>query len=264
VVERRKGSARYFTEDLGDGVKLDMVEIPGGSFLMGSPDTEEKRYDDEGPQHRVTVPSFFMGKFPVTQAQWHAVANLPAVHRALDPAPSYFEGDDRPVEQVSWEEAMEFCQRLAQKTGRPYRLPSEAEWEYACRAGTTTPFHFGETITPELVNYDGNYPYGTAPEGAYREETTPVGSFKVANAFGLYDMHGNVWEWCHSLYEPYPYRAEDGREDESDSGSRVLRGGAFHYVALDVRCASRGRYDPDDRDNDLGFRVVVSPFFSDR
>ncbi|NEO21280.1 MAG: formylglycine-generating enzyme family protein, partial [Moorea sp. SIO4A5] len=126
-----------------------MVAIPEGSFIMGSPETEEGHTNDESPQHRVTVTSFFMGKYPVTQAQWQAVAALPQVNRELEPDPSHFKGKNRPVEQVSWYDAVEFCERLSQYTKRPYRLPSEAEWEYACRAGTTTPFHFGETITTD-------------------------------------------------------------------------------------------------------------------
>ncbi len=152
VTERRKGRARYFVEDLGNGVKLEMVEIPGGEFTMGSPDTEDRRYDDEGPQHRVKAPPFLMGKYQVTQAQWRAVAGFPKVKIDLKPDPSSFKGDNLPVEQVSWEEAVEFCARLSRSTGKTYRLPSEAEWEYATRAGTTTPFAFGPTITPEIVN----------------------------------------------------------------------------------------------------------------
>jgi formylglycine-generating enzyme required for sulfatase activity len=150
----------------------------------------------EKPQHQVTVQPFSMGKFQVTQVQWKAVATLTKVNRDLKPEPSKFKGDNRPVEQVSWYDAIEFCDRLSRKTGKPYRLPSEAEWEYACRAGTTTPFHFGETITSELANYNANYTYGAGVKGIYREQTTPVGSFGVANSFGLYDMHGQVWEWC--------------------------------------------------------------------
>lgn len=165
IADRRRSQARYFTEDLGSGVTLEMVEIPGGAFLMGSPESGKGRFSNESPQHRVTVSSFFMGKFEVTQAQWRAVANLPGVSRDLNPDPSYFKGNDLPVEQVSWEEAVEFCARLSKKTGRTYRLPTEAEWEYACRAGTTSAFHFGETITPELVNYDGSRPYGGAKGG---------------------------------------------------------------------------------------------------
>ncbi len=132
-----------------------------------------------------------MGRYPVTQEQWQAVAALPPINRNLKAEPSRFKGDKLPVEQVSWEEAKEFCDRLSQLTEREYRLPTEAEWEYACRAGTTTPFHFGETISAELANYYGKATYGKGVEGVDREQTTPVGYFKVANAFGLYDMHGN-------------------------------------------------------------------------
>ncbi|NJN59739.1 MAG: SUMF1/EgtB/PvdO family nonheme iron enzyme, partial [Leptolyngbyaceae cyanobacterium SL_5_9] len=181
--------------DLGNGVILEMVKIPADEFLMGAATGEESFYDDERPQHRVKVPEFWMGKFAVTQEQWSEVAGLPKVKIDLNPEPSYFNGAKRPVEQVSWDEAVEFCDRLSRETGKSYRLPTEAEWEYACRAGTTTPFSFGETITPDLVNFNGDYTYGNAPKGAYRRQTTDVGSFP-ANAFGLYDVHGNVWEWC--------------------------------------------------------------------
>jgi formylglycine-generating enzyme required for sulfatase activity len=196
MINRHRQKAKYFVEDLGDGVTLKMVAIPPGTFLMGSPEMEEGHSDDESPQHEVKVTSFFMGKYPVTQAQWQAVASLSQIKKKLTPNPSAFKGTDRPVEQVSWYDAVEFCNRLSQQTGRPYRLPSEAEWEYACRAGMTTPFHFGETITPKLANYNGNVTYGKGVKGEYREQTTPVGSFGVGNKFGLYDMHGNVSEWC--------------------------------------------------------------------
>jgi formylglycine-generating enzyme required for sulfatase activity len=191
-----------FTEQLGNGVELEMVKIPAGQFWMGSPDNEAERLDSEGPQHLVTVPEFWMGKYPVTQKQWQKVAALPKVKRDLKPFPSRFKGDQLPVEQVSWYDAEEFCQRLSQKTGRTYRLPSEAEWEYACRAGTTTRYYFGDSITGEQVNCDsrktvvvneGILGIGRKEEkrGIYREKTTDVGSFPP-NKFGLYDMHGNV------------------------------------------------------------------------
>ncbi len=202
---------------------------------------------------------FFMGKFAVTQAQYEAI---------MGTNPSNFKGANRPVEQVSWDEAVEFCDRLSQKTGNAYRLPSEAEWEYACRAGTTSPFYFGETITPDLVNYAGNYPYGNALKGAYREQTTDVGSFP-ANAFGLYDMHCNVWEWCadpwHDSYDRAP---TDGRVWELDSvgaaspaeirenNLRLLRGGSWYYYAWNCRSANRNKYERDNRNYNFGFRVV--------
>jgi formylglycine-generating enzyme required for sulfatase activity/tRNA A-37 threonylcarbamoyl transferase component Bud32 len=186
IINRRNHSANYFVEDLGNGVKLEMVEIPAGTFYMGSPENEDERLPWESPQHQVNVPSFFIGKYTLTQAQYQAI---------IGSNPAYFKGNNRPVEQVSWDDAVAFCQKLSQKTGKNYKLPSEAQWEYACRAGTTTPFYFGESITPDLVNYDGGYPYAAAPKGQDREQTTDVGTFPP-NAFGLYDMHGNVWEWC--------------------------------------------------------------------
>ena len=147
TINWRKMENQFFEEELPGGVHLRMMAIPAGNFLMGSPEDEVARYEDEGPQHEVSVEAFFMGKYPVTQAQWRAVAALPQVDRELKPEPSYFKGNDLPVEQVSWYEAMEFCHRLAASTNLPYRLPSEAEWEYACRARTNTPFYFGTTIS---------------------------------------------------------------------------------------------------------------------
>lgn len=227
ISSRRKGHARYYTEDI-NGVPLEMVEIPGGSFTMGASGSNPT--NDERPAHRVNVPSFYMGKYEVTQALWRAVAKLPKVNVDLNPDPSYFKGDNLPVEMVSSERAMEFCARLFKATGRIYRLPSEAEWEYACRAGTTTEFAFGETITPELANYDGNDPYGSAPQGMLRKRTVPVGSLGVANGFGLYDMHGNVDEWCLDFYHGYFHDGYEGAPTDGSawpgtSPDQILRGG---------------------------------------
>lgn len=252
--------AQSFTEDLGNGVFLEMVAIPGGTFLMGSPDTEKQRYNTESPQHWVTVKPFYMGKFTVTQEQWRRVAALPEVEMYLNPDPSYFKGDYFPVESISWFEAVEFCDRLSKKSGRKYGLPSEAEWEYACRAGTTTPFHFGLTISTDFANYDGNFTYGSASQGIYRQKTTPVGSFP-ANAFGLYDMHGNVWEWCadhwHGNYNGTP---SDGsvweNDDDDDDDDKVLRGGSHFSTPAKCRCAYRGYYSPDDDSDNIGFRIA--------
>ncbi|XWK87203.1 MAG: bifunctional serine/threonine-protein kinase/formylglycine-generating enzyme family protein [Phormidium sp.] len=258
IINRQNREAEFFREDI-NGVTLEIVSIPGGTFLMGSPNTEEKRYNDEGPQHQVTVAAFFMGKYPVTQAQWEAVAALPQANISLKTNPSNFKGANRPVEQVSWNEAQEFCTRLSQKTGKIYRLPSEAEWEYACRAGTTTPFYFGETITTDLVNYDGNYTYASAPKGIYRQQTTDVGSFPP-NAFGLYDMHGNVWEWCADIYhDNYNGAPSDGKAWESGGNDRyrLLRGGSWSSYPWNCRSASRVRDESDSTYRYCGFRVVA-------
>jgi formylglycine-generating enzyme required for sulfatase activity len=240
-----------FTEDLGNGVKLEMIAIPGGTFWMGSPTNEAERDDDESLQHQVTVPNFFMGKYPLTQAQYQAI---------MGHNPSYFKGNNRPVERVIWNDAVTFCQKLSQKTGKNYRLPSEAEWEYACRAGTKTPFSFGDNITTDLVNYNGNYPYKSAPKGKYREQTTDVETFPP-NAFGLYDMHGNVWEWCEDdWHENYINAPTDGSawNSRSVSNTKMLRGGSWDYFARNCRSASRLGFSRDDRLSLYGFRVVSS------
>ena len=256
--------AWQFIEDLGNGIELEMVSISGGSFMMGSPEGEAGRTEDEGPQHPVTIPLFFISKYPITQAQWRAVERLPRVNRELAANPSEFKGeeenDHHPVERITWYDAVEFCDRLSAFTNRQYRLPSEAEWEYACRAGTETPFCFGETLTTDLANYHGEYTYGQGSEGEYRGKTTPVGSFP-ANAFGLYDMHGNVWEWCadhwHGSYENAP---SDGTiwssSDEEDD--RLLRGGSWNYSPENCRSAVRYWYLPVYRSGNWGLRVVCA------
>jgi formylglycine-generating enzyme required for sulfatase activity len=246
-------SAEAYTEDLGGGVKLEMVSIPPGEFMMGTQD----KSSDEYPQHHVRINySFYMGKFEVTQAQWRAV---------MGSNPSSFKDcDECPVETVSWNDAVEFCRKLSARTGREYRLPSEAEWEYAARAGTTSQFAFGPTVTPEIVNYDGNYPYGSAAKGASRQKTVPVGSLGVANGLGLYDMHGNVWEWCQDVYhDSYSVSAGDAPTDGSawivgaDKNLRVLRGGSWGYIAYYTRSAYRHWVSPTSRNNNVGFRLVA-------
>jgi len=245
-INRTRQEAEYFPEDLGGGAILEMVSVPGGTFLMGSPESEDLE-NRENPQHWVTVKPFFMGKYTVTQAQWKAVASLPKVSRDLNPEPSYHKGANRPVEQVSWNEMVEFCARLFQATGRNYRLPSEAEWEYACRAGTTTPFHFGETITPGLANYSHN-----------NGGTTDVGRFPP-NAFGLYEMHGNVWELCadpgHGNYIGAP---SDGSVWEGDPKLFMARGSSWENIPWRCRSAYRSGVGPDHRKNNCGFRVAFS------
>ena len=260
-INRQRRQSPLFTEDLGNGVILEMVAIPGGKFMMGSPTSKPERDDSETPQHPREIAPFFIGKFTITQAQWRAIAALPKIYLDLDPNPAHYQTENRPVEQISWYDATEFCARLSKKTGRNYRLPSEAEWEYACRAGTTTPFHFGETINPELANYNGDYTFRDGPKGSDRGLTMPVGSFGVANNFGLYDMHGNIWEWCadpwHKNYQDAP---DDGRiwEMGGDRTRRILRGGSWNYWPRYCQSAVRFRSAPSIRYLSLGFRVAFS------
>ena len=258
-INRIPKNAEYFAQDLGNGVILEMVAIPGGTFIMGSPENEEGRISYESPQHQVTVPPFFMGKYPVTQKQWRAVAALGKVNIDLKSDPSYFKGDNLPVESVSWNDAQEFCARLSRMANKTYRLPSEAEWEYACRGGTTTPFYCGETISTDLANYNRNYTYGQGQKGQYREKTTEVGIFP-ANPFGLYDMCGNVWEWCEdNWHDNYVNAPTDGSAWTSLSSEyKLLRGGSWGDFPRNCRSASRNNAYPDDGDYSAGFRLVVS------
>ena len=266
IYTSKRKTARYFIETLPNDVRLDMVEIPAGSFEMGAPESEKESLDRERPQHEVSLQTFCMGKYPITQEQWRVVATLPQINQELNPEPSYFKGDKRPVESVSWLDALEFCRRLSKYSRREYRLPSEAEWEYACRARTTTPFHFGETITTDYVNYNGNYPYGDAPKGKDRNETTDVGSFKTANAFGLYDMHGNVWEWCaddwHESYKGAPKDGsvwiKDNKNYEAPETLKLLRGGSWYDHARHCRSACRLNDIARAQYDNYGFRVVCS------
>jgi len=233
-VQKVPSKFQSFTEDLGNGVELEMIWIPGGKFLMGSP--KVKGHDYEKPQHEVIIQPFYMGKFPITQAQCKQV---------MGNNPSAFQGDDRPVEKVSWDYAVEFCQNLSTKTGKQYKLPSESQWEYACRAGTTTKYSFGDDITHKLANYRGNV-----------DETTPVGQYK-ANNFGLFDMHGNVWEWCEdNWHDNYGNAPTDGKAWLKKKSTKVMRGGSWSYNPSYCRSACRNHYTRVDRDVDIGFRVV--------
>jgi eukaryotic-like serine/threonine-protein kinase len=244
--------AEFITEDLGKGVKLELVSIPGGSFTMGSSDTEEGHEACESPQHLVIVPAFWMGKYPVTQSQYLAI---------MGKNPSDFQGGDLPVERVSWRNAQEFCAKLSEQTGKLYRLPSEAEWEYAGRAGTTTPFHFGETISSDLANFNGNYSYGNAPKGKYLQKTSSVGAYKAANGFGLYDMHGNVWEWCedtwHENYQGAPTDGSAWVDNVTNNNLWLLRGGSWFLNPENCRSAVRG--NNSDVSLSIGFRVCCEP-----
>ncbi|MCA2691609.1 SUMF1/EgtB/PvdO family nonheme iron enzyme [Microcystis sp. M034S2] len=266
-IKKESKQSQYFREDLGNGITLEMVAIPGGTFTMGTEDEEierlVKKFNWEGfrwerPQHRVTVSSFYMGRYPITQSQWKAIAATAKIDIDLETNPSNFKGDELPVESVNWYQATEFCKRLSRETKREYRLPSEAEWEYACRAGTTTPFYFGETITGELANYDASKTYAEEAKGEYRQQTTPVGQFPP-NAFGLYDMHGNVWEWCadtwHDNYDGAPTDGSVWTENGNNNRS-PMRGGSWYASPLSCRSAYRNYDTRRDVSIVYGFRVV--------
>ncbi|MCG3126693.1 MAG: Hercynine oxygenase [Phycisphaerae bacterium] len=231
-------------------VAINVVLIPAGEFDMGSPDAEEGRYDDEGPQRRVRITrAFYIGVCEVTQAQWRAVMG--------STQQSWFKGDDLPVESITALDCQEFCRRLSQSSGMIVRLPSEAEWEYACRAGTDAPFAFGATISSQRVNFDGSTTYGGSAAGLNREQPTPVGSLE-ANAWGVCDMHGNVWEWCADWYARYPATPHVVDPEGPPNGEyRVLRGGSWGREAALCRSAARVRTNPAARSADSGFRVVV-------
>jgi formylglycine-generating enzyme required for sulfatase activity len=258
-IKRSRRQNYYLTQDLGNGVSLEMVYIPGGEFWMGSLESEGKRYSNERPQHKVTVKPFLISKYAITQAQWREVATLREVRQNLKLRPSRNGGKSHPVTQVSWFDAVEFCERLSEKTGKQYRLPSESEWEYACRAGTTTPFHFGKSITSDLANYD---PYGLEPKGINREKTTPVESFQFANPLGLFDMHGNVWEWCldhwHENYNNAPLNEDAWLDNHDENKTRVIRGGSWLNDSSSCRSAYRLYKNTDEAAKHVGFRIVCS------
>jgi eukaryotic-like serine/threonine-protein kinase len=224
-----------------------MNSIPGGTFTMGCSPGDDMCWDDESPRHRVTLSTFKMGKFEVTQAQWQAVMNN---------NPSHFKNcDNCPVENVSWNDAQEFIKKLNQMTGMKFRLPKEAEWEYAARGGTTTRFYTGNCLSTQQANYDGNYPASGCSSGTYREKTLPVGSFSP-NGFGLYDMHGNVWEWCSDWYGAYSSGNQTNPKGPSTGYDRVRRGGSWAGIARDCRVSYRIIYTLAYRDSDLGFRLA--------
>jgi formylglycine-generating enzyme required for sulfatase activity len=249
IVECRKHSAQQVVEDLGKGVSLELIAIPAGTFWMGSP--HGQGCDDERPIHSVRVASFFMSRQLITQAQWLAVMDKLPPCRFIDP--------QRPVENVAWAEARTFCERLSKRGGRAYRLPSEAQWEYACRAESRTPFCCGRTITTELANYNGEFTFLSEPKGIYRHHTTVAGTFPP-NAFGLYDMHGNLWEWCADVWhDDYAGAPTDGRvwESQEKSAYRVARGGSWHDTPDVCRSAVRLKCEARAGDEMTGFRVVM-------
>jgi formylglycine-generating enzyme required for sulfatase activity len=255
------------------------MRIPAGTFTMGSPASEAGRDGDEGPQHSVTVSGFYMSKYEITQKEWVEV---------MGSNPSYFKGDNLPVEQVTWYDAVEYCNKRSVKEGLTpaytidktrsdpdnrngndkvkwvvtwnrgasgYRLPTEAEWEYACRAGTSGPFSTGNNITTSQANYDGNYPYNGNAKGEYRRKTWNVGS-GTANSWGLYDMHGNVWEWCWDWYGSYTGGAQTDPVGASSGAARLSRGGGWFSDAQGARSAYRDGDTPSFRYGNLGFRLV--------
>ena len=262
TLHRYRRTNKSYTEDLGDGVKLTLMLILAGEFLMGAPEDEPESRDDERLQHLVKVPQFLMGRYPITQAQWRVVSGYPQIERELNPDPSYFKGDNRPVERVSWDDAQEFCERLSAQTGKEYRLPSEAQWEYGCRAGTTTPFHYGQMITTEIANYDGDRIYNNGPKGEYREQTTEVGLFPT-NEWGLHDMHGNVWEWCeddwHNDYEGAPSDGSAWVKIDRKSAGKLLHGGSWYLHPVLCRSAFRNYLSRVNRYDYIGFRVCCVP-----
>lgn len=260
IIEKIPGEAEYFTEDLGNSVTLDMIRIPSGKFLMGAPEGESGARINEYPQREVSISEFWIGKATVTQEQWDTIANLEPVEQLIQRKPSKFGDLKNPVEQVSWIDAMEFCLRLSQLSGKEYSLPSEAQWEYACRAGTKTPFSFGPTISTGLANYDGQSyqgTYGRDQNGIYRQKTTKIGSFPP-NSFGLYDMHGNVWEWClEDQYGKYYGAPTDGELRKFSDLKKVRRGGCWSDVAKYCRSTCRSFSTASNCDCKVGFRVMT-------
>ncbi|MCB0290740.1 MAG: formylglycine-generating enzyme family protein [Calditrichaeota bacterium] len=265
----------------------EFVFIKGGTFLMGSPVNEVERRENE-TQHLVEVSDFYIGKYPVTVGQfemfisesnyqtdadkdggsnvWSVVKwrKKAGVNWRCDVKGDIQKNHQHPVIHVSWNDAAAYCQWLSQKSNARLRLPTEAEWEYACRAGTTTPFYTGENLTTDQANYNGNYPYNKNPKGKYPDKTTPVGSYPP-NAWGLCDMHGNVWEWCEDWYDDKYYDAckQQGtvvNPTGPEKGSRrVLRGGSWRDVARNCRSANRSSYRPANRNHLIGFRLVFVP-----
>ncbi|KAA3663858.1 MAG: formylglycine-generating enzyme family protein [Chloroflexi bacterium] len=251
IIGRSTHTAEQLTVPLNNDISLKLVAIPGGEFMMGSP--PGVGHDDERPYHPVTIDPFWMGIYPITQAQWKAVMGV-------DDHPSRFKGPNLPIDNVNWLDAQAYCQLLTDHTSNEFYLPSEAQWEFACRAGTTTPFYFGETITTEFVNFQGEFVYGQAPKGIYRHVPTNVGSFPP-NAFGLFDMHGNVLEWCadpwHKNYEGAPRNGRVWAASHPTPYS-IIRGGSWHDTPDAARSATRIRFIAAEADDFIGFRVAMS------
>jgi len=247
AVKKQQAWARKLGIDVGFTCPtgIEFILIPAGTFLMGS---EYSSSSLSHPPHQVTLSKpFYLGKYQITQVQWQTI---------IGKNPSSFKGDTRPVEQVEWHDCQEFIRTLNSKEGTDnYRFPTEAEWEYACRAGTMTQFSFGDSLSSTQANFNGNYPFGDASKGPYLERTTDVGSYQP-NAWGLYDMHGNVWEWCQDRLGDYPNRAVTDPHGSVSSPIRVIRGGGWYSDAESCASASRGFVIPDSRRR--GFRLAKS------
>lgn len=248
VIKKIKSKAMSFLEVLPSDLVIEMVFIKGGIFNMG--ESTGLTFEDNKPAHPVTVPPFYIGKYPVTQEQYQCIMGI------LPPLRE--KGAENPVERVSWFDAVKFCKKLSKITRKKYRLPGEAEWEYACKASTNTPFYFGETITTDYVNYVGLHTFALEPKGIYRHKSTKVGIFPP-NLFGLYDMHGNVFEWCEDSWHPnYINAPGDAHPWVNNSQSKVIRGGSWHEppeVCSSIARVRYNAYEPEDR---IGFRLALS------
>ncbi len=253
--------------EITNSIGMKLVLITAGKFLMGSPKDEKDRLPDE-EQHEVSITKpFYLGVYVVTQAEYEKVmGNNPSYFSAKGGGKASVKDMDTgqfPVEQVSWDDAVAFCKKLSElpeekKAGWVYRLPTEAEWEYACRAGTKTPFHYGDSLSSKQANFSGGFPYGGADKGPFLMRTAKVGTY-AANAFGLYDMHGNVWEWCQDWYDENYYK-NSPKEDppgSAQTSDRVVRGGSWYFFGRFCRSAYRCRIEPGYRLNYLGFRVAA-------
>ena len=239
------------TVQLDEQTSMTFVYIPAGRFIMGSPPSEHRREFDEGPVHEVVITKgFYMGKYEVTQKQYLAIMKY---HRKF-----VFKGDNRPAENIEWHSAKAFMRKLEVNSGLKFRFPTEAEWEYACRAGTETAFNTGETINPDQANYNCRYSYLGGLKGLAIDETKPVGSYKP-NAFGLYDMHGNVSEWCEDWYEVDAYKKSTKEDPQGprEGLSKVIRGGSWNDGPQTLRSAERASRIPRADRGFLGFRVVM-------